>query len=102
MSHVTEIITEDQFIEFVNTHKKAIIFYGATHCSACDIIKPLYNNIANKYHKRIAFGYTDVEKSNLPIRFVPLLVSFRKGEEYNRKTGADKEALRDFIKNAIQ
>lgn len=101
MSKVVEITTEEEYINFVNNNKKAIIFYGANDCPACDDIKPLYTKISNKYFKRIAFGYTDVEKAKLPIRYVPLIVSFHKGEEYKKTVGADKNSLREFIKNAI-
>jgi thioredoxin-like negative regulator of GroEL len=101
MSKVVEITTEEDFVKFVNENKRAVIFYGAVNCHACENIKPLFNSIANKYYKRIAFGYTDVEKAKLNIKFVPLLVSFRSGEEIMRKLGADNEALRDFIKESI-
>jgi len=101
MTKVVEIITEEEYTRFINENKRVIIFYGATNCSACDNIKTLYGKISNKYFKRISFGYTDVEKAHLGIKYVPLLVSFYKGTEFKRKVGADGEALREFIKDVI-
>ena len=101
MTHVSEILSFDGFVNFIGENKRAIIFYGSPDCEACTELKNIYERIANRYHKRIAFGYTNIKESELKIQYIPMFVSFYKKEEINKIIGADKHRLKNFIKEAI-
>lgn len=101
-SRVIEITSIDDYDKFKRNHRRGIIFYSAEWCEACKEIMPLYTRIANKYYKRIAMAHADIEVCKLDFSRVPVFVSFRKGTELNNMVGANKDALKDFIKEAIE
>lgn len=101
-SKVIEITNISDYDVFKRNHRRGIIFYGAEWCEACKEIMPLYTRIANKYYKRIAMAYADVERCKLDFSRVPVFVSFRKGVELNNMVGANKDSLKEFIKEAIE
>jgi thioredoxin-like negative regulator of GroEL len=100
-SYVAELHTREEFEEF-KKHSRAVIFYGAKWCNACQDLEPLYGRIAARYHKRIKLAHVDVEDSGLDFTAVPVFVSFRKGIIINEILGTDKKGLKQFIREAIQ
>lgn len=100
-SNVIELHSREEFEEF-RKHSRAIVFYGAKWCSACQELEPLYARIAARYSKRIKMAHVDVEDAGLDFTAVPVIVSFRKGVLLNEILGTDKEGLKEFIKEAIQ
>ena len=97
-----EIRSVDEYNEFINSHKRCIIFYGSEDCHACTAVKGSYNKIAKRYFRRISLGYTDVNTCSLNISLIPLLVAYHKGVEIDRIVGTDKERLKEFIKDTIR
>lgn len=102
MSKVIEINNKEEYSSFKTEHRRGVIFYGATWCEACEEIKPLYTRIANRYFKRIAMAYVDIDVCGLDFTSVPVFVSFRKGNQLNSMEGASERELKMFIKHAIE
>lgn len=101
-SKVIEITNNEQYERFKKSHRRGIIFYGASWCKGCSQLAPLYERIANRYHGRIALAHADVEVCGLDFSKVPVFVAYRKGREINSILGADSERLREFVKGAIE
>lgn len=102
MSKVVNITNINEYELFKNSHKRGVILYGATWCQGCKDIEPLYTRIANRYYKRIAMAYADIDVCKLEFSRVPVLVSFHKGILLNSIVGVNRERLKEFIKNTIE
>ena len=102
MSKLIRITNKNEYIDFKKNHPRAVIFYGAEWCEACTEIKPLYIRVANRYYQRVTLGYVDIEECKLDFSVIPIFVSFRNGEQLNSMEGADRKALKEFIKEVIQ
>lgn len=101
-SKVIEITNINDYESFKKNYRRGIIFYGAKWCEACNEIMPLYTRIANKYYKRIAMAHCDIDVCKLDFSKIPVFVSHRKGKEIDNMLGGNKDALRKFIKDAIE
>ena len=102
MSKVVQITNVNEYKKFKENNRRGVILYGAKWCHACEDIKPLYVRIANRYYKKIAMAYVDIEKCNLDFSKVPVLNSFYRGKITNSMEGASKSGLKEFIKDAIE
>lgn len=99
--HVTTLNNKDDFTDFIGRNKRCIIFYSADWCGVCKERKPLYFRIANRYHKRIAFAYVDIDEVGMNINVVPIFDTYYKGEIIKSEEGPDPETLKELIKYAI-
>lgn len=102
MSKVVQIHSFKDYEEFKNTNERGVIFYSAKKCDACRDIEPLYARVANRYHKRVAMAYADVDECNLNFKVIPVFVSFFQGEPLNRMEGVSAANLKLFIKEVIE
>lgn len=100
--HVQLIRCYDDFKKFKSS-KKSIIFYSADWCSACSTIKPLYYRIAARYSKYVKFGFCDIDNPNTQLDFdaIPVFVISYRGKELNSFVGADKDAMKDLVRQII-
>lgn len=101
MSNLIRIGNIEEYDKFKKSYKRSVIMYSAKWCDACKDIEPLYGRIAKRYHKRIAFGYCDIDKADLDFTAIPIFVSFKNGRHLNSIEGADPAQLRKLIKEAI-
>jgi thioredoxin-like negative regulator of GroEL len=102
MSQVIKLKNSGDYHKFKKSHRRGIIFYSAEWCSACEQIEPMYNRIANKYYRKIAFAHVDIDECNLDFSKIPVFVSFHNGKQLDSMEGADTETLKIFIKDAIR
>lgn len=102
MSKVIEITNFTEYDEFKRNHRRGVIFYSAQWCQACQEIKDLYYRIAKRYYKRVALAYVDIDVAKLDFTAVPVFVAFRKGKQINNMEGADRNGLKQLIKETIQ
>lgn len=101
MSSVVEIKNREGFEAF-KKHRRCVVFYGAEWCDACKGIENLYARIATRYRKKIRMAHVDVDKLQLDFSKVPIFVTYRKGKVLNTMVGANKEGLKELVKEAIQ
>jgi thioredoxin-like negative regulator of GroEL len=100
----TKVVTLTSYADyekFQAQHRKAVVFYGASWCQACHDITPLYHQIANRYYKRVAMAYVDIEATDLDFTAIPVVITYQDGAPVNKMRGANKETLRDLIKELL-
>ena len=90
--------------KFNEVNSKTILYFTATWCPPCKKIKPIYENLSEKYNENVAFGKIDVdENSDSSVEFdvsaVPTFVFMDKKDVVARFTGADEGKLEDHIKD---
>jgi len=78
------VVNENQdYIHLIKTNKKVIMFYSdPSTCYACLKYGSFYKRLANKYHKKALFLYTDIAKCGLSFPITPALYSFINGREF--------------------
>lgn len=102
MSKVFEITNVGEYSAFKNNHPRAIIFYSAEWCTACKEIKPLYTRIANRYWKRVAMAYVDIDTCQLDFSSIPVFVALYEGKQINSMEGASESGLKALVKETIE
>jgi hypothetical protein len=82
-SKVIVVNDNQDYIHLIKTNKKVIMFYSdPSTCYACLKYGSFYKRLANKYHKKALFLYTDIAKCGLSLPITPALYSFINGGEF--------------------
>ena len=82
-SKVIVVNDNQDYIHLIKTNKKVIMFYSdPSTCYACLKYGSFYKRLANKYHKKALFLYTDIAKCGLSLPITPALYSFINGREF--------------------
>ena len=82
-SKVIVVNNNQDYIHLIKTNKKVIMFYSEpSTCYACLKYGSFYKRLANKYHKKALFLYTDITKCGLSLPITPALYSFINGREF--------------------
>jgi thioredoxin 1 len=101
MGHAKEI-TAESFDKFVGKGVSVIDFWAAW-CGPCQMMGPIFEEVAKEMEGKAAFGKVDVDKTGeLAQRFmvmsIPTLIVFKNGEQVDRISGvAPKDALKKRI-----
>ena len=98
---MSKISSQEEFKNFLSS-RNGIIFYGASWCGACRMIKPLYERIARRYGDKIKMVYMDVKDADHKFNSIPVLVFYHKGKMVNSVVGPDSETMKHFIKKAMK
>jgi thioredoxin 1 len=82
MSRIVDLRAE-QFARFV-AKGSSVVLFSASWCKPCQVMKPVFHDLADKLHSRAAFGKIDVAVSPTisqmyGIRSVPSLAIFHEG-----------------------
>ncbi len=86
-------VTEKNFRETVLENKLPVIVnFGADWCSACDIIEPIFEELADEFNNKAVFATIDAENEiNLAMHFhimtIPTILSVKNGEVIDKKVG---------------
>lgn len=80
----------------------AVVFFTSATCPPCKAVYPLYDQLAEEHGDKTTFIKVDVSiareiGSQFSVRATPTFVTFVKGEEENRWTGADPAQLRGNV-----
>jgi thiol-disulfide isomerase/thioredoxin len=91
----------DTLDEFVQTHTKVLVQYGAGWCGNCRMIKPKVKNLASE-NESITFVYVDAEK--LPksrqlatVSNLPTFAAFSGGELVEQTQGNKIEIVQELV-----
>lgn len=94
-------LENDNLEEFVQTHSKVIVQYGAGWCGNCRMIKPKIKNLAGE-HESITFVYVDAEK--MPnsrklanVSNLPTFAAFSGGELVEQTQGNKIELVEELV-----
>uniref|UniRef100_A0A7S1C0K1 Thioredoxin domain-containing protein n=1 Tax=Corethron hystrix TaxID=216773 RepID=A0A7S1C0K1_9STRA len=101
MSSVIDLSDDSAVTKFKSINEKSILYFTATWCPPCKMIKPVYENMA-KENPDVAFGKVDVDDNaesaaKYKISGVPTFVFFSKDDTVARFTGADQAQLEKLI-----
>lgn len=87
----------------------AVIFFTSATCPPCKVLYPLYDQLAEELDGKATLIKIDISQpqagliaSQYSVRATPTLVTFLRGEEENRWTGADPATLRGNIQLLVQ
>lgn len=97
------IINNQQDYNNLLKNRRVVLFYGTNWCDGCSKVKPFYELLAAKYHKRLTFAYADVDANGLTKEFdqVPVFVGFRKGKVLNSFVGGERFSIKELVKEVI-
>ncbi len=101
MSTVYNLSDDAAVDKFKSINDKSILYFTATWCPPCKMIKPIYENMA-KENPEVAFGKVDVDDNaeaaaKYEISGVPTFILFAKEDVYARFTGADQGQLEKLV-----
>ncbi|OEU14145.1 hypothetical protein FRACYDRAFT_189178 [Fragilariopsis cylindrus CCMP1102] len=89
--------------KFIKMNEKSILYFTATWCPPCKLIKPVYESLSDEY-PNISFGKIDIDDNQdsameYEISSVPTFLFFNgKGEKkYGQFSGADQEQLKKTL-----
>lgn len=100
MGKVTKLRAKEDF-SVLKRCPKAIVFYGAKWCSACQNLKPFYKRLASRYGKQVKFFFVDTDKVNVDFTSIPVFTSYSNGKSLNSVTGPDEQRLKSFVKELL-
>ncbi|PNY27750.1 Desumoylating isopeptidase 1 [Tolypocladium capitatum] len=107
-----KIVTgQDELSRLLNGAEKscAVIFFTSATCSPCKVLYPVYDQLVEEYGDKVTFIKVDISQpqttliaQQFSIRATPTFVTFLKGEEENRWSGADQASLRGNVQLLVQ
>lgn len=104
---LANINCEEFYSLVLKSEKPVVVDFWADWCTSCHAIKPLFEKLAEKYKKRIAFYRLNADVcpnilSTYQIQSIPTLVIYYQGNSVERFVGAGKEPdYERFIDNAL-
>ena len=101
MSSVYNLSDDSAVTKFKSINDKSILYFTATWCPPCKMIKPIYENMA-KENPEVAFGKVDIDDNaeaaaKYEISGVPTFILFSKDDVHGRFTGADQSQLEKLV-----
>ncbi|KAK4192877.1 P-loop containing nucleoside triphosphate hydrolase protein [Podospora australis] len=103
---VTSLSELDQLLK-KHQHSCAVIFFTSATCPPCKMLYPLYDELAAEVGDKSVLIKVDISQareigSTYSIRATPTFITFLKGQEENRWSGADPGALRGNVQLLVQ
>ncbi len=85
----------------------AVVFFTSATCAPCKILYPVYDELATEAGDRGVLIKVDISQaydiaSRYSIRSTPTLITFLRGEQQERWSGADPHALRANVQFLLQ
>jgi len=86
-----EDLNDKNFEEFIKKHKIAIIDFYADWCGPCQMMKPVFHEIAEKFKGKAGFERINVDNceiaQKLGVMSIPCFIIFKNGKEVDRIVG---------------
>ncbi|KAL6835094.1 PUL domain-containing protein [Trichoderma camerunense] len=87
----------------------AVVYFTSATCAPCKMLYPLYDQLAEEFAGKATLIKIDIAQpqaslvaSQYSISATPTFVTFLKGEQENRWSGADQAALRGKVQLLVQ
>eukprot|EP00591_Stephanopyxis_turris_P002090 CAMPEP_0195524518 /NCGR_PEP_ID=MMETSP0794_2-20130614/24410_1 /TAXON_ID=515487 /ORGANISM="Stephanopyxis turris, Strain CCMP 815" /LENGTH=106 /DNA_ID=CAMNT_0040654761 /DNA_START=146 /DNA_END=466 /DNA_ORIENTATION=+ len=98
---VTSLDEEGSVGKFTTENSKTVLYFTATWCPPCKAIKPIYDELSDKYPD-VSFGKVDVDANadaamEFEIRSVPTFALFNGDSPFEKFAGADSDKLEKSI-----
>ena len=99
-------LTDESISKFKEGNDRVVLYYTATWCPPCKVIKPIYEELSENYEK-VAFGKVDVDDcpdaaADANIRSVPTFVFLKDNSPVKEFAGADKKMLEGECESVCQ
>ncbi|KAK5993649.1 Desumoylating isopeptidase 1 [Cladobotryum mycophilum] len=111
VSSVRNVTTHSEFTKLLEDAKRscAVIFFTSATCPPCKTLYPLYDQLAEEFEGRGTFIKVDIGQpqamtiaSQYHISATPTFITFLKGEQENKWSGADPTGLRGNVQLLVQ
>ncbi|KAJ4255410.1 hypothetical protein NW762_009405 [Fusarium torreyae] len=108
---VKNITSSSEFDRLMNAAKSscAVVFFTSATCPPCKVLYPIYDELAQEVGDKATLIKVDISQpqqheigSRYSIRATPTIVTYLRGEEENRWSGADPAALRGNVQLLVQ
>jgi thiol-disulfide isomerase/thioredoxin len=108
---VKNITNASEFDRLMSEAKNscAVVFFTSATCPPCKTLYPIYDELAEEVGDKATLMKIDISQpqqheigSRYSIRATPTIVTFLRGEEENRWSGADPAALRGNVQLLVQ
>lgn len=102
------IMTDEEIDEIIGRGKKCVFDFYATWCEPCRMMKPVLEDVSDKYKGKIIFYQIDIDSAEeLADRFeitaVPTIVLFDGGKEVARTSGYQEfDEIEKFLKESFK
>ncbi|KAL2160653.1 hypothetical protein VTH06DRAFT_1341 [Thermothelomyces fergusii] len=85
----------------------AVVFFTSATCPPCKTLYPLYDELAGEFGEKAALVKVDISQAfdvagRYSITATPTFITFLRGEQENRWSGADPGALRGNVRLLVQ
>ncbi|KAH7224726.1 PUL domain-containing protein [Fusarium oxysporum] len=110
--HGVKIVSNSaEFDRLMNGAKNscAVVFFTSATCPPCKVLYPIYDELAEEVGEKATLIKVDIAQpqaheigSRYSIRATPTIVTFLRGDEENRWSGADPAALRGNVQLLVQ
>ncbi|KAF4976060.1 hypothetical protein FZEAL_7238 [Fusarium zealandicum] len=103
---VKNVTTISEFTSLMEGAKSscAVVFFTSATCPPCKLLYPIYDELAQEVGDKATLIKVDISQpqahqiaSQYSVRATPTLITFLRGEQENRWSGADQAALRGNV-----
>ena len=102
-----ELLTDDNFENFIKTNEKVVVKYFAAWCGACRLIAPKYKRFSND-EKYQGVKLVEVNAEHSPnarklanVDNLPFFASFKNGELVEAKSTSKEDQIIELIENTL-
>lgn len=102
------ILNEQNFDqEVLKSPQPVLVDFFATWCGPCQILKPIIEELAQEYDKKIKIGFIDIDEnqtlaSQYQVSSIPTLIIFNKGQEIEKLMGLQrKPVIKEIIEKLL-
>lgn len=93
---MTEITSVEQLKEFIASDV-SLIYFGASWCGPCKMLRPVMENVEKEYGDRLNVGHVDIDECKeiaeaYAIMNIPVIILFDSGEEKEKIIGYNSKA----------
>lgn len=108
---VKNVSSVAEFDRLMNQAKSscAVVFFTSATCPPCKVLYPIYDDLAQELGDKATLIKVDISQqqahqigSRYSISATPTIITFLKGEQENRWSGADPSALRGNVQLLVQ
>ncbi|KJZ71886.1 hypothetical protein HIM_08731 [Hirsutella minnesotensis 3608] len=110
-SRVVHVRKQEDLSKVLDDAKRscAVVFFTSATCPPCKALYPVYDELADEFGDRAFFVKVDVSQPQAApigqaysISSTPTFITFLKGQQENRWSGADRAGLRGNIQLLVQ